>query len=227
MTVVSIKTGTGAELRRIELSDGSLFSFKTCYLPPVFIDESLYTPGLAEGREISADEEGGFRFASACLRAEKAALRMIARAEQSVWGLTRKLEKRGHEAACVNAVISRLIDLKLVDDCRFARLWLETRQYRARSPRRLLVRLRARGVDRDDADAALKTVLTDEIEWALLQRFTVKWRRSRAFRRLANAQGGVSMRTILTSLKITLRNEGFSTAAIQRYLDEEESHAAP
>ncbi|MCL2128065.1 MAG: regulatory protein RecX, partial [Treponema sp.] len=98
MTIVSIKQDAGGELRRMELSDGSLFSFKTCYLPPVCEDESLCGPG-AEGLEISAAEEEGFRFASSCLRAEKAALRLIARAEQNVFGLARKLEKRGHDAA--------------------------------------------------------------------------------------------------------------------------------
>jgi regulatory protein len=215
MTIVSIKTGTGAEFRRIELSDGSFFSFKTCYLPPVFIDEGLYTPGAAEGREISADEAAGFRFASACLRAEKAALRLIARAEQNVFGLSHKLERRDHEAACVRAVISRLTELELVDDRRFARLWLESRLGRAGSPRRLLSGLRGRGLDRDAAEAALKTALNAESEWALLCRFVQKQRRLRR-----GAADGVRAEDERRSLKFALRSEGFSPATIERFFEE-------
>jgi regulatory protein len=202
MTIVSIKSGTGSEIKRIELSDGSFFSFKTCYAPPVF---------LAEGREISADEEEGFRFASACLRAEKAALRLIARAEQNCRGLARKLERRGHDSACACAALSRLVELELVDDSRFARLWLEAALRLARSPRRLLASLCGRGIDHDDAQAALKAVLDAETEWTLLVRFTEKLKRSR------KGAGQDDPR----SLKYLLKNEGFSGPAIERYFEGE------
>jgi regulatory protein len=207
MTIISIKAGTGAEFRRLELSDGSFFSFKTCYLPPVFLDE-LSTPGLEEGREITLIEEAGFRHASACLRTEKAALRLIARAEQCLFGLRGKLERRGHDSACVNTVLARLAELELIDDCRFARFWLETRMLRASSPRRLLAGLRSRGIDRDDAEAALKAVLDDETEFSLLQRYVKKLRR---LRKAANT----------APLKYTLKSEGFSTAAVERFLEED------
>jgi regulatory protein len=217
MTIISIKSGTGGEFRRIELSDGSIFSFKPCYLPPVFLDDSLYTPGAAEGREINADEEAAFRFASSCLRAEKAALQLIARAEQSVFGLSRKLKKRGHDSACVRSVISRLAELELVDDSRYARLWLESRINRkASSPRRLLVALCARGIDHDDAESVLKTALDAETEWQLLLHYTNKQRRLR--KAVSPETGGNDLR----SLKYALKSEGFSTEAIQRFIEQNE-----
>ncbi|MDR1575022.1 MAG: recombination regulator RecX [Treponema sp.] len=219
MTIVSIKAGTGAELRRIELSDGSLFSFKTCYLPPVFTDESLCIPGAAEGRELSADETAGLRFASACWRAERAALRLVARAEQTVSGLCRKLERRGNEAACVRAVVFRLAGMGLVDDRRFARLWLETRLGRRRdSPRRLLSALRGRGIGREDAAAALRLVLNADAELALLGRFMEKQRRLRGFR----AAGAMPAADARRSLRLSLKSEGFSPEVIQRFCDEQE-----
>ena len=49
-------------------------------------------------------------------RAEKAALRLIARAEQCSGGLARKLEKRGCTAASVSAVILQLCELDLLND---------------------------------------------------------------------------------------------------------------
>jgi regulatory protein len=141
------------------------------------------------------------------LRAEKTALRLIARAEQCTNGLTRKLEKRGFTADCTSEVISKLTELNLLDDNRFARLWLESRLHLPRSPRRLLSSLCARGIDHDDAQTALKNVLDEDTELALLARFARKYSRK--------AKGDPH------SLKFLLKSEGFSTAAIKRFLGEE------
>ena len=219
MTVTSIKTGADDNVRRIAFSDGSLFTFKIYYLPPLFTDETLYTPGIAEGREISADEEAGFRFASACLRAEKAALQLIARAEQTVFGLSRKLKKRGHDSACIGAVISQLCALDLLDDRRYARLWLESRLNRqASSPRRLLAALHARGIDRHDAEAAIKETIDSEAEQRLLARFAERLQRRQSFRK--RTSGDYDESSARRSLRYTLKGEGFSTAAIQIFFDE-------
>ena len=212
MTIVSIKSGIVEGFRRIELSNGSFFSLNTCYLPSIFPDESLYSNG-AEGKEINANEEAGFRFASSCLRTEKIALRLIARAEQCTFGLSRKLEKKGHELACINAVLSRLTELQLIDDQRFARLWLESRLYLARSPRKLLISLRGRGIDRKTAEAALKNALDEETELALLRRYAEKHKRVRKF----TAQN--SSESDIRSLKYYLKAEGFSFSVIQRFYD--------
>ena len=210
MTIVSIKSGSDEELRRIELSDGSFFSFKTCYLPPVYSDENRYCAGIADGLEISPSEEQGFRFASACLRAEKAALPLIARAEQNSSGLSRKLKKRGHDPACIDAVISRLCETGLLDDRRYARLWLESRINRqASSPLRLLAALRTRNIDRHDAEAVLKEILDEETERQLLERYVQKLQRRQ--KDTDSAAG--------RSLRYVLKNEGFSSLAIQCFFD--------
>ena len=205
MRIKSIKSESKAKTSddqlRLELSDGSLFSLRICYLPP-----EVDPDAAVEGMEIDSSEEAAFRFASACLRAEKAALKLIARAEQTSFGIARKLEKRGHEAACVRAVLSRLTELELLNDRRFARLWLDYRLRLTRSPRRLISALCGRGIDRDDAEDALKSALDEETELALLSRFVKKYRRK--------AEGG--------SIKYLLKNEGFSRQAIQKFLDTEE-----
>jgi regulatory protein len=207
MTVVSIKSGSDADLQRIELSDGSLFSFKICYLPPVFFDDSGYVPGT----EISTDEADAFRFAAACLRAEKAALGLVARAEQCVFGLSRKLEKGGHQAACVSAVIAHLTELEIVDDRRFARLWLQSRfNHRADTPRKLLAGLCSRGIDRDTAAQALKSALNPETEKMLLDRYIAK-------NRLLE---GEPEAVDISSLKFKLKREGFSSGVIQRFRED-------
>jgi len=151
MTIVSIKTEADGELRHVELSDGSSFSFRICYLSSSFIDESLYDPDVVAatvgGLELDPHEEEGLRFASACLGAETIALRLIARAEQTAFGLGRKLGKRGYDSACTNTVISRLCDMGLLDDGRYARLWLESRVGRqASSPLRFLLHFAPKGL---------------------------------------------------------------------------------
>ena len=203
MTIISLKTEAGGDLNRIGLSDGSLFSFRICYLPP---ELNISSDGLClnEGDEISAAEEAAFRFASECLRAEKAALRLITRAEQCTFGLSRKLEKRGAAAACISAVISRLLDLGLLDDARFAKAWLTSRLRLARSPRRLFVSLCGRGISRDDAETALKSVLDEETEFVMLKRFVKKYAR----------KAGTDVR----SQKYFLKNEGFSHEVIHKFL---------
>jgi regulatory protein len=217
MTIVSIKTGTEAELKRIELSDGSLFSFKTCYLPPDTSGKTGLNTGdpgefPGAGEEISPDEEGAFRFAALCLRAEKTALRLIARAEQTSFGLSRKLERRGFDSACVRAVLARLGDLDIVNDRRFAALWIQSRlSRRAECPRRLCAGLYSRGISRDDAAAALKAALNFQNESALLRGYIEKHRLCPN----ENTAGS-------PSLKYLLKNEGFSPPVIQMFWEEQE-----
>jgi len=150
---------------------------------------------------------------SSSIRAEKTALRLIARAEQCTNGLTRKLEKRGFDSIVVNEVILKLTDLNLLDDSRFARLWLESRMRLPRSPRRLLAALCARGIDRDNAQTALDTLLDDEKEFALLTRFAKKYSRKIKSAQKTNNQ--------THQLKFFLKSEGFSTAAIRRLMGDE------
>jgi len=222
MTIVSIKIEADGELRRVELSDGSFFSFRICYLPQSFVDESLYDPdrvAVAEkGLELSPDDEEALRFASACLGAETIALRLIARAEQTAFGLSRKLGKRGYDSTCTNTVISRLCDMGLLDDRRYARLWLESKVGRqASSPLRLLAALRTKGIDRDDAESALREVLDDDAELRLLDRFLRK--KSLGFQGL-DSQPLEDSHSTHRSLRYMLKSEGFSSLAIERLFDD-------
>jgi regulatory protein len=201
--VVSIKISrskAGPALFRIGLSDGSLFSFNPSYLSPAMQEENFYVPG----KELSAGEDLDLRFAANCFRAERAALRLIARAEQTLAGLSLKLEQRGHTADCVKAAVSYLEKLEIVSDRRFAERWLQSRLNRgAESPRRLLSSLCQRGIDLRIAREACKSVLNFERETLLLGRYIDKRcpaadRKDRLF-------------------KQRLKQEGFSSAALQWY----------
>ena len=219
MLVSSIKAGAEEGLFKAELSGASSFSFRTCYLSPVFAAASLPCADICAvieeitGRELSEAEEEALLFAADCFAAEKAALQLIARAEQCAFGIGRKLEKREHKTACVKAVKERLCGLGLLDDLRYSRLWLESRLGKqGSSPVRLLSGLRAKGISRDDSEAAIRQAIDDETEWQLLQGFLAKKQRKTEF----DIEDSGDRR----SLKYILKGEGFSGAVIERFLEE-------
>ncbi|MDR1429630.1 MAG: recombination regulator RecX [Spirochaetaceae bacterium] len=186
MTIISLKTGTDPELIRVGLSDGSLFSLRTSYLEN--------RTNLDENSEISAASAGDMRFAASCYRAEKAALNLIARAEQCAFGLAAKLEKRGHDQVCIREVMARLEGLGIVDDRRFAERWLGQRLSRsADTPLGLKAKLCRRGIAPRTAGEALKSCLSPETEAKLLERYLRKKTRSPASKtRYGLYQGGFS-----------------------------------
>jgi regulatory protein len=214
MTLVSLKSDTenSAEFIRITLSDDSVFSFKTCYLSQIVSD--LFLWGM--GREISPAEEEDLRFAAACYRAERAALRLITRAEQTQTGLSRKLEHRGHDQASVAAVVSRLVSLGLINDERYAGLWIRSRLARRSgkvpTPRKLSAALRNRGIDSFTAGKVLKNILDTETELALLGRY-MEQASSGTKNSLQTLSSGFSLRGIL-------KFEGFSQAVLSIYFED-------
>jgi regulatory protein len=208
MTVVSLKAGTGSEavppVFRIGFADGSLFSFKLPYLPAELRREDFFSPG----RDLSSAEEEACRFAAACYRTERAALRLAARAEQTRRGIARKLELRGFAVPCIQAVVSFLESQGIINDERYAASWLRVRLARsAESPRKLLAALRQRGINSSSAGEALKTVLDFPTESALLKRYLKKNRRPTPKEAWL--------------LKKQLKYEGFSPEVIEAAGDEE------
>jgi regulatory protein len=213
MTLVSLKSGTenGAEFIKITLSDDSSYSLKTCYLSQAALDPFLWE----NGREISSVEEEDLRFAAACYQAERAALRLIARAEQTETGLSRKLELRGHDRASVSAAVSRLVSLGMIDDERYAGLWIRSRLVRRSgkvpTPRGLSAALRNRGIDSSTVGKVLKNILDTETELALLRRY-MEQTPSGAGNSLQARFSGFSPRGIL-------KFEGFSQDVLSIYFE--------
>jgi len=154
-------------------------------------------------------EKNGGNSTDSFIRAERIALRLIARAEQCSRGLALKLEKRKCDPASIREVISKLTELKLIDDSRFARLWLESRMRLTRTPRRLLVSLCARGIEHDEAQNAISEVFDEEAELALIARFVKK-----------HARKANKSEDSARSLKYLLKSEGFSVSAVKQYFNE-------
>jgi regulatory protein len=188
----------------VRLDDGSLFVIGTAYLPPGAEGAFLY-PGAVLGPEAVAV----LRHAADCREAEAAALGLIARAEQCSTGLSRKLERRKHPPQAVRAVLRRLMELDLVDDRRYAKLWLKSRVARGKKgPRTLERALRAKGIDPKTAASALKTALVGG-EAKLLERCV-----KRAVER--------KQQSLDAKLRFFLKHEGFSPAAIEAFFEEQD-----
>ncbi|MCL2608402.1 MAG: recombination regulator RecX [Treponema sp.] len=211
MNVISLGFGAESDIRHVGLSDGSSLLFRLCYLSPDIFDENLFWPDSPDcivGRELEPGEEEALLFAAECLTVEKAALNLVAYAEQSVFGLNRKLAQRGHGRAGIKAVLARLCDLGLVDDERYCRFWLEARLAReGMSPARLLAGLYGKGVARGPATSAVEALLDDDAEDLLLANFV------RKLERRGTSTGD-------PALKYVLRREGFSGRAIEVFLED-------
>ena len=213
MTLESIETGCGGESEtvRVGLSDGSLFTVKTCYIKigGHCCDAADWIPG----REVSQAEADALAFALICGRAERAATRLVMRAEQYRLGLCIKLERRGFDSACIKAVTEKLIENDLLNDRRYAEMWLKVRVSKktgkVSGPKELRFVLQKKGIDREATSLALEKVLDEDAEYTLLERFLSKKSR----------KGNIYHE------KAMLRAEGFSPDVINRYLDDNNNYS--
>ncbi|MHC6201807.1 regulatory protein RecX [Breznakiellaceae bacterium SP9] len=205
LAIESVKThcdGTAGNVYTIVLSTGIERVFRLCYIPFPYQECS---PWVA-GRVLTPDEEYACRFAAECFQVEQAALHLISCAEQSAVNLSSKLIKRGHTRASVQAVITHLQDLDLLNDSRYARMWLESRTCaHINSPKQLLAALCRHGLAHRVVHAAYKSVFTFEKELSLLTRYVSKKH---------IACEGDPHQTFQQ-----LQAEGFSSAVLHAFLD--------
>ena len=160
--------GADPEVLNARLSDGSFFLFRIGYLPSG-------APVPAAGLELTEEHSSAYRIASATYAAELAALRLVSLSEHSRYLLSLKLRKREFTAGTIKVVIDRLERLGLLDDERYAELWLTFRVASKNEGRsKLLAGLLARGVPKEAADHALRKVVTEEAEIAAVRRLAAK-----------------------------------------------------
>jgi regulatory protein len=94
--------------------------------------------------------------------AERAALRALARRAHARLDLQRRLVKKQHPPAAVEAALERLTVRGLLDDRRFAEQYAALRATRGKGPARLLRDLVAQGVECRTADDAVRRALVEE-----------------------------------------------------------------
>jgi regulatory protein len=88
--------------------------------------------------------------------------RLLALRPRSEVEIRRRLAEWGCEPETAEGVVRRLYELRLLDDADFARRWVEERSRRGLAGAALVAELRARGVSREAAEAAVAGAGLDE-----------------------------------------------------------------
>lgn len=146
----------GASGTAIVAAGGSSFIFR-----PVQAEElGLAVGSLSPGTDLDEDHALLLALAAEAYEAEKKALALLARAEQSAFTLGIKLETRGFSKKAVRIALDTLGAEGVLSDSRYAEAYAASRlSRRAEGPASLVAALRGRGVDAATAKAAVAAVL--------------------------------------------------------------------
>ncbi len=166
----------------------------------------LAPASLAPGVELDEGESQLLALAAEAYEAEKKALALLSRAEQSSYMLGLKLEARGFSKKAVRSALDRLRSEGTLSDSRFAEAYAASRlSRRPEGPASILAALRERGIDVDEAKTAIAAVLGPEERASALARAAEK----EAERAGANRD----------SVRRRLRALGFASGEISEYFD--------
>jgi regulatory protein len=139
--------------RLVEVDRGRFASLPVAALEPLRLQVgSALAPAVLDRLRELADIEA----------AERAALRALARRAHARLDLQRRLVKKQHPPAAVDAALERLASRGLLDDRRFAEQYAALRATRGKGPARLLGDLVAQGVERRTAEHAVRRALEEE-----------------------------------------------------------------
>ncbi len=139
--------------RLVEVDRGRFASLPVAALEPLRLEVgAALAPAVLDRLRELADIEA----------AERAALRALARRAHARLDLQRRLVKKQHPPAAVDAALERLASRGLLDDRRFAEQYAALRATRGKGPARLLGDLLAQGVERRTAEHAVRRALEEE-----------------------------------------------------------------
>ncbi len=193
MTVKTLVESSYSGMFKLTPEEGSAFFVRKEYLP-----EGLFER-IDVGVEFDETDTDSLLDAGLTCAVELKAVGYLARAEQSRFGLTRKLIEKKYDKKYVEAALTYLEWRGYLSDLRFATAWLNTRKinhYEGRS--RLAAELAARGIARDVAGKALDEFFTENDEDELCRKAYEKLSKSKADEKLIAAllRSGFSMKQI-------------------------------
>lgn len=130
---------------------------------------------LKEGMELNDEkisellEEDKFEIAY------QKALNYIKYRERSTEEILRYLRKKKVSEEVAERIIGRLQESELIDDVRFAQMWIENRnEYRPRSRRAMRLELRKHGIDDEIIEQSLRTIDEHELAYKAAQLYARK-----------------------------------------------------
>lgn len=182
MTVKTLVESSYSGMFKLTPEEGSAFFVRKEYLP-----EGLFER-INVGLEFDDEETDSLLDAGLTCAVELKAVGYLARAEQSRFGLTRKLIEKKYDKKYVEAALTYLEWRGYLSDLRFATAWLNTRKinhFEGRS--RLAAELAARGIARDVAGKALDEFFTENDEDELCRKAYEKLSKSKADEKLIAA----------------------------------------
>lgn len=159
MFIKSVVQTSYSGMYKVEPSEGAVFYIRNEYLFSLCVDE------------LSIEEELSDALCNELLDAglagaiELKAVEYLARAEQSRFGLSRKLFEKGYSKKYSDMALDYLEKRGYLSDERFARAWLNTRRinhYEGRS--RLLAELMSRGISKEVSLVAINAFFEENDE---------------------------------------------------------------
>lgn len=117
--------------------------------------EIAQAAGLVRGLGVTEELRERLAAAADVEAAYRTAIRALERRAFARTDLARRMRRKGHVPAAVDAALDRAAALGLLDDAAFAANYVQTRTARGRGPSRLAADLMAMGVERSIADRAI------------------------------------------------------------------------
>ena len=126
---------------------------------------------LQIGQDLSDEKIAQLRSEDEYEAAYQHALKFLSYRARSQAEIRSNLQKRETPDTVIDEVIERLARAGIVDDERFARLWVENRsEFRPRSRRALAFELRQRGLDQDTIEQSIESIDEDELAYQAAQK---------------------------------------------------------
>ena len=193
MVVKTLVETSYSGMFKLTPEEGSAFYIRKDYLP-----EGLFEK-IDVGVEFLEEEVDSLLDAGLTCAVELKAVSYLARAEQSRFGLTRKLIEKKYDKKYVEAALTYLEGRGYLSDVRYAAAWLNTRKinhYEGRS--RLAAELAARGIARDVASAALDEFFTENDEEEICRKAYEKLSKNKSDEKLTESliRAGFSLKMI-------------------------------
>lgn len=134
---------------------------------------------LGPGDEVARGRWDEIRSADAAARCWNSAVRLISHRQRSRSELRRALAQRRFDPGHVDAAMERAEQAGLLDDARFAQVWVEGRTAGGRTgPRLVAQELKARGVDPEIVAHAVKPLESRDGQRESALRLLRKWERT-------------------------------------------------
>lgn len=87
---------------------------------------------------------------------------------RSEYEIKTKLKSDGYDESVISIVVDRLIEMKLIDDREFARMWIEERNLLKPSSKRVLIdELKDKGIDKQIISDTIDEYVPDELDIAI------------------------------------------------------------